>query len=123
MVRYILFVLVLIGLLNINFTYAKGFSGLKGFKSYKSYKTPSKKSTLDHSFNKVKKKPKNPSSIFHAPWFKWFIGGLFFGAILSFLMGHGFHIGMPGLLEIILIAFLIYFLYKHFQSKKEYARG
>jgi len=96
---------------------AKGFK-FKTYKSYKSYKQPSKKSTLDHSYNKFKKsKPNTP--IFQNQWFKWFIGGMIFGAFISFLMGQGFHIGMPGLLEILLIAFLVYFIYRYFKTKKE----
>ena len=96
---------------------AKGFK-FKSYKSYKSYKQPQKKSTLDHSFNKVKKS-KNQTPIFQKQWFKWFIGGMIFGALLSFLMGYGFHLGMPGLLEIIIIGLLVYLIYKYFKTKKE----
>ncbi len=102
---------------SFNHSYAKGFK-FKGYKSYKTYKQSPKKSTLDHSYNKVKK-TKNSTPVFQTQWFKWFIGGMIFGALISFLMGYGFHIGMPGLLEIILIGLLIYFIYKYFKTRKE----
>ncbi len=123
-------------LLFTGFSFAKGFK-VGGFKSYKSYKS---QSTLKHGnepisqkYDTTKLKNKNlktvkssqnmkKPSFLNNPIFKWFIGGMIFGAILSMLLGYGFHIGMPGLLEILLIVGLIYIIYKSFK-KKEYAHG
>lgn len=63
-------------------------------------------------------------SFLTSPWFKWLIGGMIFGALLSFLLGHGFNFGMPGLLEILLIAGIVYLLFrvlKKPQPQPEYA--
>jgi len=43
------------------------------------------------------------------PLFRWLVGGLILGALLSLLLGHGFQVGTPGLLEIGLLALLGYF--------------
>jgi len=104
-------------------------SGFRSYKSYnyKSYK--SNKSTLSHGEEKsfTKNRTNNfrkNNSFFNSGIFKWLIGGMIFGAILSFLMGNGLHFGTPGLLEIILIGVIIYFLFKAFSRPKretEYA--
>lgn len=52
------------------------------------------------------------TSFLNSSWFKWLIGGMIFGALLSFLLGHGFNFGMPGLLEILLIAGVGYILFR-----------
>jgi len=52
-------------------------------------------------------KTQNP--IHTNPLFKWLVGGLILGALLSLLLGHGFQVGTPGLLEIVLLALLGYF--------------
>jgi len=46
--------------------------------------------------------------IYTNPLFKWLVGGLILGALLSLLLGHGFQVGTPGLLEIMLLALLGY---------------
>ncbi len=46
--------------------------------------------------------------IYTNPLFKWLVGGLILGALLSLLLGHGFQVGTPGLLEIVLLALLGY---------------
>ncbi|MFZ8861724.1 MAG: hypothetical protein ACO2PP_14665 [Thermocrinis sp.] len=51
-------------------------------------------------------KTQNP--IYTNPLFKWLVGGLILGALLSLLLGHGFQVGTPGLLEIVLLALLGY---------------
>jgi hypothetical protein len=57
--------------------------------------------------SKLTNKTQNP---IHAnPLFKWLVGGLILGALLSLLLGHGFQVGTPGLLEIGLLALLGYF--------------
>jgi hypothetical protein len=47
--------------------------------------------------------------IYTNPLFKWLVGGLILGALLSLLLGHGFQVGTPGLLEIGLLTLLGYF--------------
>ncbi len=43
------------------------------------------------------------------PLFRWLVGGLILGALLSLLLGHGFQVGTPGLLEVGLLVLLGYF--------------
>jgi hypothetical protein len=56
--------------------------------------------------SKFTNKTQNP--IYTNPLFKWLVGGLILGALLSLLLGHGFQVGTPGLLEIVLLALLGY---------------
>jgi hypothetical protein len=56
--------------------------------------------------SRLNNKTQNP--IYTNPLFKWLVGGLILGALLSLLFGHGFQVGTPGLLEIVLLAFLGY---------------
>jgi hypothetical protein len=57
--------------------------------------------------SKLTNKTQNP--IHTNPLFRWLVGGLILGALLSLLLGYGFQMGAPGLLEIVLLAFLGYF--------------
>jgi len=57
--------------------------------------------------SKITNQTQNP--IYTNPLFRWFVGGLILGALLSLLLGHGFQVGTPGLLEIVLLALLGYF--------------
>jgi len=57
--------------------------------------------------SKLTNQTQNP--IYTSPLFKWLVGGLILGALLSLLLGHGFQVGIPGLLEIGLLALLGYF--------------
>lgn len=56
--------------------------------------------------SKITNQAQNP--IHTNPLFKWLVGGLILGALLSLLLGHGFQVGTPGLLEIVLLALLGY---------------
>ncbi len=56
--------------------------------------------------SKLTNQTQNP--IYKNPLFKWLVGGLILGALLSLLLGHGFQVGTPGLLEIVLLALLGY---------------
>jgi hypothetical protein len=56
--------------------------------------------------SKLTNQTQNP--IHTNPLFKWLVGGLILGALLSLLLGHGFQVGTPGLLEIVLLALLGY---------------
>ncbi len=98
-------------------SYSKG--GFKGssFKSYKPYNYKYKQDKRDFKKKQIQKKQEKKSSqkkpsFFNNPIFKYLIGGMIFGALISFLLGYGFHIGAPGLLEILLIAGVFYFLYR-----------
>ncbi|GAB6072947.1 hypothetical protein JCM14244_13240 [Venenivibrio stagnispumantis] len=98
-----------------------------GFRSYNSYQfkkqTPSQlqQNRLEQERLKQSSQPvyTQKPSFFSNPIFKWLIGGMIFGALLSWLMGHGFQIGTPGLLEILLIAGIIFLLFKIFTRKRE----
>jgi len=57
--------------------------------------------------SKITNQAQNP--IYTNPIFKWLVGGLILGALLSLLLGHGFQVGTPGLLEIGLLVLLGYF--------------
>ena len=57
--------------------------------------------------SKLTNKTQNP--IYTNPLFRWLVGGLILGALLSLLLGHGFQVGAPGLLEIGLLVLLGYF--------------
>jgi len=57
--------------------------------------------------SKLTNKTQNP--IHTNPLFRWLVGGLILGALLSLLLGYGFQMGAPGLLEIVLLALLGYF--------------
>jgi hypothetical protein len=60
--------------------------------------------------SKLTNKTQNP--IYTNPLFKWLVGGLILGALLSLLLGHSFQVGTPGLLEIVLLALLGYLALK-----------
>lgn len=118
-------------LLSFPNVYAKGGFG-KGFKSYKSYKYSvpkyksqqklyTEKKQQKQNMNKSFTQRKKPL-FFQNPIFKWLIGGMIFGAILSFLMGYGFHFGAPGILEILLIAGILYFFFKKVKKHKTYKK-
>ncbi len=129
MKKFIIFAFTLIFTIGVfEDTYARiGKGGSSGFRSFKSYKfNKSKQSTLSHGEEKSlknknsfsKNRMKN-NSFFGGGIFKWLIGGMIFGALLSFLMGNGLHFGAPGLLEIILIGVIIYFIYRAFTKSKQ----
>ncbi|RMD45142.1 MAG: Tim44 domain-containing protein, partial [Aquificota bacterium] len=122
MKKYILVFIMISLLFNIDVSFSKmGFGKSTGFRSYKSYKFYKKQKTLKQRNYKQKLTQKKIStnrrpSFLNNPIFRWLIGGMIFGALLSFLLGYGFHIGAPGLLEILLIVGIIYFLFKKFKT-------
>jgi hypothetical protein len=59
-------------------------------------------------FEKSNLTNKTQNPVYTNPLFKWLVGGLILGALLSLLLGHGFQVGTPGLLEIVLLALLGY---------------
>ncbi len=125
---FVLMIALIIGFLYVDTSFARAGKGSSsGFRSHKM-----------QDFNKVNKSQSQPSpyqqkqvqnqptyqpqpkpSFLSNPIFKWLIGGMIFGALLSLLLGHGFNIGMPGLLEILLILGIVYFIFRMISKKKE----
>jgi predicted lipid-binding transport protein (Tim44 family) len=99
-----------------------------GYRSYKSdrYSQPSQKQTQQDTTNSMQQpqqaqQPQRPS-FFNSGLFKTIVGGLAIGALLSFLMGNGLHFGAPGLLEILLIGGLIFFIVRRFARARQSER-
>lgn len=143
--RKFLSLILIAGLVFSNISFAKGFR-IGGFKYYKGSSTLKhgnspfiKKTTSDkpvsqkYDTTKLKQKFQNNKTqtskttalnrqsnrgFLSSPLFKWLIGSMIFGAILSLLMGHGFHFGAPGLLELLLILGIIYLIYKAIKISK-----
>ncbi|AHE96774.1 hypothetical protein THERU_02825 [Thermocrinis ruber] len=72
-----------------------------------------KTNTQQKDINKTqleKSKPANQTQnpTYTNPLFRWLVGGLILGALLSLLLGHGFQVGTPGLLEIGILVLLGY---------------
>lgn len=63
--------------------------------------------------------PLQKPSFFSSGLFKMLVGGLFIGGILSLLMGHGFQFGAPGLIEILLIGGLLFFIFRRFMRSRQ----
>jgi hypothetical protein len=79
-------------------------------KDFEKGKTPTQQKDINKTqLEKSKLTNKTQNPIHTNPLFKWLVGGLILGALLSLLLGHGFQVGTPGLLEIVLLAFLGYF--------------
>lgn len=61
-------------------------------------------------------------SFFNNPMFKMIAGGLLIGALFSMFSGGGFQgFGAPGLIEILLIGGIIYFIYRRFSRSRQQA--
>lgn len=61
-------------------------------------------------------------SFFNSSMFKMIAGGLLIGTLFSMFSGHGFQgFGSPGLIEILLIGGIIYFIYRWFTRRKQAA--
>ncbi len=66
--------------------------------------------------------PQPRPSFFNSPMFRMIAGGLLIGALFSMFSGHGFQgFGAPGLIEILLIGGIIYFIYRRFARSREQA--
>ncbi|MEZ0323106.1 MAG: Tim44-like domain-containing protein [Hydrogenothermaceae bacterium] len=119
--------LVILTVSLINDVYARAGKGRSsGFRDFKSQEFNYKKPDIQKQ-NQTQQpshqgypqtQPLNPKPSFLSnPIFKWLIGGMIFGALLSLLMGHGFQIGTPGLLEILLILGVVYLIFRALKSK------
>jgi hypothetical protein len=82
-------------------------------KDFEKGKIPTQQKDINKiQFEKSKLTNKTQNPIYTNPLFKWLVGGLILGALLSLLLGHGFQVGTPGLLEIVLLALLGYFAFR-----------
>ncbi len=83
-----------------------------GFRSYKQQPSQSQP-TQQQNINKPSPQAQamQKQSFFNSGMFKFLVGGLFIGALLSFLMGGNFDFGgMPGLIELLIIV-LVFILF------------
>ncbi len=83
-----------------------------GFRSYKQQPSQSQP-TQQQNINKPSPQAQamQKPSFFNSGMFKFLVGGLFIGALLSFLMGGNFDFGgMPGLIELLIIV-LVFILF------------
>jgi F0F1-type ATP synthase assembly protein I len=90
-------------------------------KDFEKGKIPTQQKDINKTqLEKSKPTNKTQNPIYTNPIFKWLVGGLILGALLSLLLGHGFQVGTPGLLEIVLLALLGYlalrFMFKSLRS-------
>jgi hypothetical protein len=79
-------------------------------KDFEKGKTPTQQKDINKTQlekSRLTNQAQNP--IYTNPLFRWLVGGLILGALLSLLLGHGFQVGTPGLLEIGLLVLLGYF--------------
>lgn len=94
-----------------------------GFRSYKSSRvnTPQKQVQQPAAQPQPGMQAHQPRpSFFNSPMFRMIAGGLLIGALFSMFSGHGFQgFGAPGLIEILLIGGIIYFIYRRFSRSRE----
>lgn len=126
---FILTVMFMFLLFTMDESFARAGKGRSsGFRDYNTqqfnYKQNTDRQTSSYQYKNQPQNVASKPSFLNSSWFKWLIGGMFFGAILSLLLGHGFNFGMPGILEILLFIGIIYFLFRLFrrnQPQQEYA--
>ena len=79
-------------------------------KNFEKGKIPTQQKNINKTqLEKSKLTNQTQNPIYTNSLFRWLVGGLILGALLSFLLGHGFQVGTPGLLEIGLLVLLGYF--------------
>jgi hypothetical protein len=79
-------------------------------KDFEKGKTPTQQKDINKTqLEKSRLTNQTQNPIYTNPLFRWLVGGLILGALLSLLLGHGFQVGTPGLLEIGLLVLLGYF--------------
>ncbi len=117
MTRKIVFILSLMAFLAFvaDDSFARlGGGRSSGFRSYRSQPAPRQAPRPDEGVSRAPQQtPQQPlqrPSFFNSGIFRMLVGGLFVGGILSLLAGHGFQFGAPGLLEILIIGGLIFFI-------------
>lgn len=110
-----------------NESFARAGKGTSsGFRSYKQQpQQPTQSQPSQQNINKSPTQTAQPMqkpSFFNSGMFKWLVGGLFIGALLSFLMGEGFNFGMPGLLEILIIGAIIFLIFRMIMKSRQKER-
>lgn len=95
-----------------------------GFRTYKSQPSPQQtprqdQQSVSRTQQQTPQQPLQRPSFLNSGLFKMLVGGLLIGGILSLLAGQGFQFGAPGLLEILLIGGILFFLFRRFSQKKQ----
>jgi predicted lipid-binding transport protein (Tim44 family) len=107
--------------LAVSDSYARvGKGKSSGFREYKSdrYSQPSQRQD-QQTFNKAPQQPLQKPSFFNSGIFKMLVGGLVIGALMSMFMGQGFQFGAPGILEILIIASILFFIVRKIMQKRQ----
>lgn len=107
-----------------------GRGGSSGFRSYKQQpqhnpQQPSQTAPTQQNINRPttpQAQPIQKPSFFNSGLFKVLVGGLIIGSLLSLIMGHGFELGMPGLLEILIIGGIIFLIVRMVMKAREKER-
>jgi len=104
-------------------SYARmGRGSSSGFRSYKPQRYNQSSPTQNQQNNYRSSQQAQPGqrpSFFNSGMFRGLMGGMLLGGLLSMFMGHGFQFGSPGLIEILLIGGIIFFLYRRFARPKQ----
>jgi len=100
-----------------------GRGSSSGFRSYKPQRynqsSPTQNQQNNYRSSQQQAQPGQRPSFFNSGMFRGLMGGMLLGGLLSMFMGHGFQFGSPGLIEILLIGGIIFFLYRRFARPKQ----
>jgi len=100
-----------------------GRGSSSGFRSYKPQRynqsSPTQNQQNNYRSSQQQAQPGQRPSFFNSGMFRGLMGGMLLGGLLSMFMGHGFQFGSPGLIEILLIGGIIFFLYRRFVRPKQ----
>jgi len=96
-----------------------GRGSSSGFRSYKPQRYNQSSPTQNQQNNYRPAQPGQRPSFFNSGMFRGLMGGMLLGGLLSMFMGRGFQFGSPGLIEILLIGGIIFFLYRRFARPKQ----
>ena len=97
-----------------------GRGSSSGFRSYKPQRSsPTQNQQNNYRSSQQQAQPGQRPSFFNSGMFRGLMGGMLLGGLLSMFMGHGFQFGSPGLIEILLIGGVLFFLYRRFARRKQ----
>jgi predicted lipid-binding transport protein (Tim44 family) len=100
-----------------------GRGSSSGFRSYKPQRynqsSPTQNQQNNYRSSQQQAQPGQRPSFFNSGMFRGLMGGMLLGGLLSMFMGHGFQFGSPGLIEILLIGGIIFFVYRRFVRPKQ----
>jgi len=98
-----------------------GRGSSSGFRSYnpQRYNQSSPTQNQQNNYRQQQAQPGQRPSFFNSGMFRGLMGGMLLGGLLSMFMGHGFQFGSPGLIEILLIGGIIFFVYRRFVRPKQ----